>query len=975
MSDTSLVFNLVARERVSETLGKVREKFDAAAAGIATGVAGGLAVGVAQALDMSAASAKLTAQLGVGPDQAAELSKVAASVYSNAWGDSVETVNQAIRGVYQNIGDVSQAEGGLEGVTTKALALSETFDQEVGPTTAAVGQLIRTGLAKDANEAFDIITAGFQTSANKADDFLDTINEYSVQFKRVGLDGQTAIGLIDQAIDAGARDSDQVADAIGQFGEKAVAGGGAVETAFKTIGLNADTVKAKLQQGGKSGQEALQMTLDALRGTKDEQIKLNAATALFGDPGTVMGDALFAMDPAGAAAASGMDKAAGSTDKLVDKVGGTGASALESFKRKALTKLAEVSGGFVQFAMDNQAVFEPLAYTLAGLAGAILVVKGAMMAYNVITAISAGLTAANTAAIEGNSLAMLVYGARMAVVRTGTMLWTGAQWLLNAAFWSSPVTWIVVGIIALVAVIVLIATKTTWFQTIWSTVWGAITTAFNATVSWLSDAFAWFGTLPGKFAGWFGAAKDWAVRKMLDLVSWMAGLPGRALNAIIKLNTYLHNKAWQAFQALKDAAVNRALSLVSWMISWPGKIANAIGSLNNLLVSKGIAIVQGLWSGIVSMGSWIKNKLIGWAKNMIPGPIAKALGIASPSKVTKAQGRWIARGLIDGLTGSTKQVKAASTKLADIIRDSLGKGAKRSKALAKISTGTSQLTRLANQEVALAARLKKANKSLADLLKARDKLSADVKKGVLDAANITQISGGGEVSADSILTNLSDKLAQARSFAANLAKLRSKGVRGDLIAQIAQAGVEGGSAAAAALATADKGTIKQINSTQASLVTAAGQAGSVAGEAMYGAGIDAAEGIVRGLKARQKAIDKQMLRIAKGMKTAIQKALGINSPSTLMADHVGRWIPTGVVKGIEQTAPQLDQAMRGLVRTDLATPSTPLTTPTMAPLMGAQAGGIVRVLVDVTGAEGDFKKFVRKLVRVDGRGNVQIAFG
>lgn len=67
------MFNLVARERVSETLGKVvsetlgkvKEKFHQAATGIATGVAGALGAGVAQSLDMSAANAKLTAQLGV----------------------------------------------------------------------------------------------------------------------------------------------------------------------------------------------------------------------------------------------------------------------------------------------------------------------------------------------------------------------------------------------------------------------------------------------------------------------------------------------------------------------------------------------------------------------------------------------------------------------------------------------------------------------------------------------------------------------------------------------------------------------------------------------------------------------------------------------------------------------------------------------------------------------------------------------
>jgi hypothetical protein len=119
-----------------------------------------------------------------------------------------------------------------------------------------------------------------------------------------------------------------------------------------------------------------------------------------------------------------------------------------------------------------------------------------------------------------------------------------------------------------------------------------------------------------------------------------------------------------------------------------------------------------------------------------------------------------------------------------------------------------------------------------------------------------------------------------------------------------------------------------------------------------------------------------MLKIARGMQSAIKKALGIRSPSTLMADEVGRFIPPGVVAGMKQTTPLLETAMRGLVKPELAAPSRPLTAAGMAPLMGGQAGGgVVRIRLDVTGADGDMKKLIRKMVRVDGRGSVQILTG
>jgi hypothetical protein len=666
VSDTSLVFNLVARDNTEQGLSSAQQNFETAAAGIGAGVAAALGVGVAANLDMEAANSKLAAQLGVGPAEAAELSKVSAKVYGEAWGDSVQTVNEAIRGVYNNIGDVSEVEGGLEGVTTKALALAETFDQEVGPTTAAVGQLIRTGLADDATEAFDILTAGFQSAANKSDDFLDTINEYSTQFRRIGLDGQTATALLAQGLEAGARDADQIADAIGQFGELTLSSSTTVQDAFKSIGLDADEMAAKIGQGGKSGQEALQMTLDALRGTKDETVKLNAATALFGDPGTVMGDALFALDPAGAAAATGIDKAAGSTDKLVKTVGDNPASALESFKRQAVQKLSEVSGTFIQFATENQAVFEPLAYVLSGLAVTVLIVKSAMMAYTAIASIVAGANAIISASawgVIGNWLRMMGIGL-MAYLRiaagavtsalTTAAAWTGsalvsigtwiaavvraalvstAQFLLmavKAVAWAAvmaaqwliamgPVGWVIATIIGLVALIIANwDTVKEWTGAIWNWVWQKI----QAAVGYVLDAVGWLAQIPGWVAGWFRNMKDAAVRQALGLVDWMRGLPRR--------------------------------------------IGSAVGNLGSLLWSQGQDVIRGLWNGIKSMGGWLWDKVSGFAKDMLPGPVADALGIGSPSKVmADVVGRWIPPGILQGAEEEAPAMNRALGKLVD----------------------------------------------------------------------------------------------------------------------------------------------------------------------------------------------------------------------------------------------------------------------------------------------------------------------
>ncbi|GIH07502.1 hypothetical protein Rhe02_55690 [Rhizocola hellebori] len=73
---------------------------------------------------------------------------------------------------------------------------------------------------------------------------------------------------------------------------------------------------------------------------------------------------------------------------------------------------------------------------------------------------------------------------------------TAATWSLNFAWLASPITWIVVGIGILIAAIVLIATKTTWFQDIWRVTWTWIK-------STASDVWAYITSLPQKLGDSF----------------------------------------------------------------------------------------------------------------------------------------------------------------------------------------------------------------------------------------------------------------------------------------------------------------------------------------------------------------------------------------------------------------------------------------------------------------------------------------
>lgn len=683
-SDTSLVFNLVARERASEALGSLKEKFSSAAAGIGAALGVGVGGAFVSAMDVEAANDKLAAQLGVGQAEATKLAKVSANVYKSAWGESTEDVNDAIKGVYQNIGDTSKAQGGLQGVTTKVLALRDTFGQDLEGVTAAVGQMMKTGLAKNADEALDIVTKGFQKGVDKSGDFLDTLNEYGTQFRSLGINGQMATGLLSQGLKGGARDADLVADSLKEFNLRARDVTSTAQTGFKALGLNAKQMAADVAAGGPKATQALQKTLDALRKYPNSSKKASIAAAIFGTQSEDMQKALMSLDPAHAVQALG--QVSGAADKMTKTVGDNPQHALEKFQRSATMTATQVMGTFVEFATKNQQIFGPLAGILAGVAVAVLAVGAAQKVYAAYTTVA---TAAQT-------------------------IWNAEIWASTAALLANPMTWIVIGIIALIAAIVLIATKTTWFQTAWSAMTHAVSVAWewlwgklkqgwdllvslftnftlvgliishwnsikNGTVSAWNTVVGFVKSIPGRLVSFFlnwtlpgliikhwSSIKNGTVAVATSMVTWVRTLPGRVISAIASLGGRLYSTGTSAFSRFRSAAVSGGTSAINWVRGLPGRALNALGNLSGYLYRSGRSLLQGFVNGIRSMLSAPANAVksaLDKARNYLPFSPAKE-GPFSGSGWTLYSGRSLMLGLAQGVRD---RADVARTAMADAV--------------------------------------------------------------------------------------------------------------------------------------------------------------------------------------------------------------------------------------------------------------------------------------------------------------------
>lgn len=163
-----------------------------------------------------------------------------------------------------------------------------------------------------------------------------------------------------------------------------------------------------------------------------------------------------------------------------------------------------------------------------------------------------------------------------------------------------------------------------------------------------------------KFAGWLigtlvavlGTVIGWIIK----IIGWVVQFGVKVFEAGAKVVEFV--------KGLKD----KFGDAVEFVKGVPGKIVKALGNLGGLLVDKGKDIITGLWDGIKSMGSWLTDKLISFVTDNIPGPIAKALGISSPSKVMAAQAKWIPIGMAKGIESEARTVQGAMDRIGNGLR-------------------------------------------------------------------------------------------------------------------------------------------------------------------------------------------------------------------------------------------------------------------------------------------------------------------
>lgn len=392
---------------------------------------------------------------------------------------------------------------------------------------------------------------------------------------------------------------------------------------------------------------------------------------------------------------------------------------------------------------------------------------------------------------------------------------------------------------------------------------------------------------------------------------------------------------------ISDAAMKMIITFVNGLAESVRKNTEAMRTAG---LNLAMAIIDGMTGGLASGIAKVVSK----AKELATSALDKAkevFGIHSPSKEFEKIGKYVVEGFLLGLDGNKDDIDKAFANLTDELsyaierskRDVTDLTAKLKKltsarhkdkkaiaetakelAQAKKELGAekaaydqitkalkdkhTQLGQLADQQDKIAEKLDAANQTLANAIRTRD----DYNKSIKDQYDTLPDVSGADTTLAGYVADLRTQIAKTQEFATAIQTLRDLGLNDELYKELLNKGPAALPFINDVLASGQAG-VDALNDLSGQLVGVAGALGNTASSELYQAGVDAAQGLVDGLKSQYDEIEKQMDAIAAAMVAAIKKALGIKSPSREFK-AVGKFSADGLVRGLSESIPAIEKA-------------------------------------------------------------------
>ncbi len=641
------------------------------------------------------AQGRIQAQLGLTSGEAEELHGVAKNLWKNAFGESVGEVGDSLAIIKQSMKDLNNGE--LEKVAESAYILKDAFGAEINETTRTASVLMKT-FGVESQEAFDLMTVGFQRGGDFSDELLDTLREYAPQFEGLGYSAEEFTAILVAGAESGAFNLDKLGDVAKEAFLRIGDGSKTSRQALDFLGLDLETIETGMASGGDTAKSAFAAVASAIAGVEDPAYKTQTAIALLGAPIEDLGPEFqdfFARVDTDLGNFEGSTASAG--EALYDNFGSRMTSVFREFQAaiepigSVLLDMAENLLPKVSAAVETVsnwfANLSPVAQQLSVVFGLVAAAIGPLL-------IVGGTLVSAIGSIIG---VMGTVSAAIAVVTTGVASTIPAVTALAGVFTllTGPVGIAIAAIVGVIAILVLTYNKVEWFRNAVNATWEIIkkstVVAFEAikkTISTMIDAAVKFAsTQLGKFKEFWDANGQQIssivkfyfgqIKSNIELV---LGVIKGIFQVVFPIISNIVRITFEAIKLVISTGINLALGIVQTVLKilqgdWKGAWETIKTTVVNIwtdikaylkainLVQTGKDIINGLIKGIGSMATavWDKVKSI---TDGIKKAITGALDIHSPSRVMEGYGVNIGQGLANGIKQMNTSVKKSADEMA-----------------------------------------------------------------------------------------------------------------------------------------------------------------------------------------------------------------------------------------------------------------------------------------------------------------------
>lgn len=570
------------------------------------------AIGVASgtmAASFSDAQGSMQAKLGLTGKEAEKLSGTAKDLWTKGFGDSIGDASNQIVKVSQNMRDIPSDQIGK--VAEEAMTVAKVFDQDINDVTKSANSLMKN-FGMTSTESFDLITAGFQGGLDYSNEFLDSVNEYSPQFKSLGFTGEEMFNQFAAGAESGAFQLDKVGDAVKEFNIRAIDGSKSTTAAFTSLGMDADKMQATFAKGGPEAKKSFQQVAEAISQIEDPVKRNEVGVQLFGTQfedleqdvmaamGTVenkFGDVEGATKKAGEAVQQGMGERFKSAFRemqvALEPLGEALLVVADVVLPKLSSALSTVSQWFTGLSPNTQkfvvalggilAVTGPLIMAFASVTKALGTVKAAFQVMGIASMGAVGIWIAVGVAVAALVAAIIIYWDDIA--RVTEEVWNAIKEFM-IGLWN--------GIVSIAKTIW--SGLTEFFSGLWNgiveiaaAIWNPIAEFFSGLWNGISETAttAWNFIKETTETIWNGI-KDFFSEWGLTILAVITGPIGWVVALIVSNWDAIKETTTMVWDAVKDFLVG---------------VWNAIVSFVSPIFDGIVSIITGVWEGVKTVTS------------------------------------------------------------------------------------------------------------------------------------------------------------------------------------------------------------------------------------------------------------------------------------------------------------------------------------------------------------------------------------